>query len=462
MKISREDVEPRQVRLTIEVAPERLAATLATVTQELSKRYRIPGFRPGKAPLDRVAALVGEASLHQEALERLGKEVVGAALRKEKLESVAPVSLELLGTEPPRFGAMVSLEPEVDLGDYRALRIPQPEPPVLGEDAVDEALARARHSLADSHPVDRPAELGDRLLLAVVARIRRAGDPPQSEEEAALPADAPGQLLLLDEDLGPQDAPPGLIKALVGLSAGSSGSLKLPLGSDENAAAGDDGAYVDVHYRIDEVQELDLPPLDDQLAARMGSGDLGLESLREAVRQSLAKDLARQSRDLWVRDAVEALVAGASVSYPPAMLQEELREHVTKFRRYLEQEGEDWEAWLASRSEEELLQQFERQAAESLRRQLVLRRFAEAEGLEFDEGGVGSRMLEAEQKGRRRPRRVMEGVRNMMLNMLNDAFNRRIQDRLLAITAGEVGAGGSPETAAETGPSSATADQEPA
>ena len=180
MKISREDVEPLQVRLTVEVAPERLEAARRDVAQAYSKRYRIPGFRPGKVPPDRVAALIGDASLNEEAMEQLGREVLQAALKAEGLSSVAPVMLELLRAEPPTFVGTVSLEPQVELGDYRALRVPEPELPEVTDDDVDEMLERLRRDAAERLPVDRPSEIGDVATLNVKG-WRRAADEADPE-----------------------------------------------------------------------------------------------------------------------------------------------------------------------------------------------------------------------------------------------------------------------------------------
>lgn len=440
MKISREDVDPCQVKLSIEVEPKRLSVAMAAVTQELSKRYRIPGFRPGKAPMDRVAALVGEANLRQEALERLGKEVVGAAIKAEKLQSVAPMTMEVLSTDPPRFSVVISLEPEVDLGDYLSLRLPEPELPEPTEDDVERVLGRMQRDLAERRPVDRPARRGDELVLSVEARRRSADAPPPAEEDGELlPEDAPRQRLFLDDALARfEGAPEGLVEALVGLSAGSAGSFSLPVPADADAPTAAEGAAerLDFSYRLHEVVELELPPLDDSLAARLGGAE-SLEAVRERLRTSLEERRDINRRELLVRAAREALVAGATLRYPPALVQEELRETVTAFRRYLEQEGEDWETWLAARDEEQLWREFEERAEQTLRRKLVLSRFAEVEGLEPEERQVEAGLRYAEQLGSRRPRKAREGLRRMMLDSLNHSYNQRVDDRLLAIVSGD-------------------------
>lgn len=456
MKISREDLEPRQVRLTIEVAPERLAATLATVTQELSKRYRIPGFRPGKAPLERVAALVGETNLRQEALERLGKEVVGAALREEKLSSVAPVALELLSSDPPRFGATVSLAPEVELGDYRALRLPEPPPVEVTEADVDQVLTRIRRDLSTQQVVDRPSERGDLLILSIEMR-RRAADAPDSEDEADLPENAPVQQILLDDERAEGSAlPDGLLEALLGRSAGDVGSVSLP--GPEGAEA-TTRTRLDFRYRIQEVRALELPPLDDHLASRLGRDAASLEDMRADIRSSLQERREQDNRQVLVQQARDALVAGASLRYPPALVQEELREVVTSFRGHLEREGEDWEAWLAQRDEAELWQQFEGQAELNLRRKLVMGEFVSREGLEMEPEQITAGLRVAERLGGRRPRKAREGLQRMMLDSLNDVFNRRVQERLVAIVTGQAEALESPEAASASAEDDADREQ---
>ena len=69
MKITKKDLGKGEIELTIEVSVEELKPHLEKAAISLSKKHKIPGFRPGKAPLDLIKNKVGEMNLHQEALD---------------------------------------------------------------------------------------------------------------------------------------------------------------------------------------------------------------------------------------------------------------------------------------------------------------------------------------------------------------------------------------------------------
>src|SRR5688572_369473 len=91
--------------------------------QKLSKRFRIPGFRPGKAPYKKVLSYVGEAAVLEEALESMGDNLYKTALTESAVKPYGPGSLENFSDNPATFVFSVPLQPEVELNDYRSVRV---------------------------------------------------------------------------------------------------------------------------------------------------------------------------------------------------------------------------------------------------------------------------------------------------------------------------------------------------
>src|SRR5438477_9777381 len=89
LKISAERLPEHQVALEIEVDPERIERSLDQAYKRLVGKYRIPGFRPGKAPRVMFERYVGRKNLMREALEKLVPEVYEEALKEEALDPIA-------------------------------------------------------------------------------------------------------------------------------------------------------------------------------------------------------------------------------------------------------------------------------------------------------------------------------------------------------------------------------------
>ena len=130
MNVTTEPRDNRQLLLTIEVPPERVDAALAQAARRLSQKYKIPGFRPGKAPRDVVERMVGKQALLEEVVDDLGPKVYKEALDTHNIEPYGIGVMEDFSLEPMVFKMVVPLAPIVELGDYRSLRVPYLAPTV--------------------------------------------------------------------------------------------------------------------------------------------------------------------------------------------------------------------------------------------------------------------------------------------------------------------------------------------
>src|SRR5690606_11562316 len=166
LRISTEPMEDRQMALRVEVDQARVEEELRKAARKVAGQYRIPGFRQGKAPYSVIVQQIGLPALFNEFLEPLGQEVYTKALEETQLEPYAIASLDVDGLDPLTYKFVVPLEPEIDLGDYRSLRVEEPEVEVDEAD-VEARLKEYQEQYADWGEVDRPAEYGDLLTLDV-------------------------------------------------------------------------------------------------------------------------------------------------------------------------------------------------------------------------------------------------------------------------------------------------------
>ena len=126
LKVTKELKENRQLAMTVEVDQERVNQEMRKAARKVGNQYRIPGFRKGKAPYNIILQYVGQEALYQEFVEDLGQEMYKAAIEQEEIEPYATASLDDVQFEPLRYTLTVPLDPEIELGDYRGLRIEEP------------------------------------------------------------------------------------------------------------------------------------------------------------------------------------------------------------------------------------------------------------------------------------------------------------------------------------------------
>ncbi|MGF1504390.1 MAG: trigger factor family protein, partial [Anaerolineae bacterium] len=139
MQIEREDLPNRQVKLTVTPDDERVQKEMKAAAKRISKRYDIQGFRRGKAPYRIIAQYFGEEAILEEALDTLSQSVYREALEAEEVEPFMMGALVDVATDPLVLTYRIPLRPDVDLGDYRSVRVPY-EAPEVTEEMVESEL----------------------------------------------------------------------------------------------------------------------------------------------------------------------------------------------------------------------------------------------------------------------------------------------------------------------------------
>jgi trigger factor len=379
VKIETQRHDNQMVTLTVEVEDERVQPALRAAARRLSQNYRIPGFRPGKAPYETVARHLGEDAIYQEALDQLGQKVYEEALDHEKIEPYAPGGLEDVRFKPLVLTFNVPLAPEVDLGDYRALRVPYTAP-TTSDEALAETLEHLREHHAILAPVERPAALGDVVTVDVKAFLNEGVNPSDflmADQDVAL---------LLDQA---SDWPlPGFAPHVVGLQAGEEKKFDLVFPEDyANASLRGEAAHLEV--KVKEVKDRTLPEWSDELAKDMGEYE-SLDDLRTKVRRALQERAERDVEAEYQTQAVDKLVEQTTVNYPPVVLDHELDGMLEDLDHRLHEQNLTLDDYLKieGKTREQLREEYTPQAQERLKRSLALGKLVELEQLNVSDAEV--------------------------------------------------------------------------
>lgn len=378
MKVEAQDKEDRQVELTVEVPGDRLETAMHMAARALSKQTRIAGFRPGKAPYEVILRRFGEDAVFEEALETLGQEAYRQAIEQASLEPYAPGSLdEVVTREPLVLRYTVPLAPEVKLGKYKKLRLPF-EAPEVKDQAVDALMEELRHSQALIEPADRPAEMGDVVLLDMTGRLR---NPP--EDEDAMLLNRNGVSVLVSEDTDWPFA--GIAQHLLGLEAGQEKQI-LHTFPEDYANESLRSQEADFQLTCLEVKSRLVPEWTDDLARSVGEFE-DLLDLRIKVRQRLQEEAEKKAEAEYAERVVSAHVEQAKVSHPPLLLEHELDEMLRDMDRRLRAQNLTLEDYLKieNRTLQDLRSELEPRGKERVERALVLTELVKVEELEVSD-----------------------------------------------------------------------------
>ena len=433
LKVTTEPLADRQLALLIEVDQERVDQELRKAARKAAAEHRIPGFRKGKAPYSLVAQYVGLPALYQEFLESLGEEVYRAALEQEEIEPYAMASLDVESLQPLTYRLTVPLDPRVELGDYRSLRVEEDDL-AIDDAEIDAQLEQIREEYADWQHVDRPSQYGDLMTIDVRSVIEQEGDG-----EPTVVLDEVDWEVTPDQE-NPME-PPGFDEALLGLEPEQETDFVLEWPADGQSIHAGKRARFSV--KVKEIQAYDKPEIDDDFAQLVGPDFATVEELKQSIRNGLLEQRRARAESDYAERAIDALVEQAKFEYPPVVVEDQLDVLMSELERQLRQYGiEDMEDYFRSggQTADEYRESLREQAEVTARRSLVISELYKLEGITVDEADVDARITamigEEEAGGNNALANLMrEGPGRAVLasQMLRDAA----VTRLVAIARGE-------------------------
>ncbi len=321
--------------MTVRLPAEQLSASVSTRLKELRAKFKLPGFRPGKVPMQLVQSRYGD-QVRQEMTAELVESSFRDALAEKALTPAGAPSVELLEKTDEQadgdfaYSATFEVFPEFALVDLSGVEFERLV--CLSEEAdIDEALERLRkeRSIWDDKPGG--ADWGDRLELDYTMTID-GQDTPHSQ------ADNTTIELVQDRPLT------DLIAPMLGLEPGQDKTYSYVFDADYPDAELS-GKSVQYYAKVHSVKVGRLPELDAEFVRQFGieSGDIA--ELRSQIGEQLKRETDRYTMQKLNQDVMQKLVDLHDIELPKALVDRECQ-------RLIDPEGkgsapqQEWDAKL--------------------------------------------------------------------------------------------------------------------
>jgi trigger factor len=393
LKIEKLIEDGHLAKLIVEVEPEKMDIYKRRAARKISERGKIAGFRPGKAPYDMVVRSYGEQAIVEQAIDYFIDAEYSNILKEAEVEPGASGALESIDSlEPPKMTFRVPLAPQVDLGDYRSLRMPY-EWTAPDEKAVDAGIDELRRMYATTENVEREVQMGDYVLVDVKSEITELNRT--------------GFAAFVREDERDTEWPySGFARELIGLKAGDTKTIqhKFPQDHDpalhteetqggerdELEALQDKDAEMEVTVKT--VRAVTLPELDDEFAKTVGAGET-LESLREAVTKDVENRSKAEYDDKFFVELIEKLKEGATLKYNEHTLEHESEHVLEDLSQRISGQNMDLDTYFKLRNttrEQFIEDEVKPVAKKRLERSLILDEIVRREKIEVDNDSLDS------------------------------------------------------------------------
>jgi len=299
---------------TVTIAAKDISGRIEDEVKKIAPQVRMPGFRPGKVPVNLVKKIHGD-SLHQEALNTSIREAMDKLVADNKLRPAMQPEISLgEGYEQGKDAELsVSLEvlPVIEAPSLDGLKLEKLTVPVSDE-AVEEAVERIasqQKRFVDAKK-GKKAEDGDQLIVDFVGKLDGVEFDGGKAESQAI-------------EIGSGRLIPGFEEQLVGAKEGEERTITVTFPADypaENLKGKDATFDIKVHT----VKVAGESKIDDDFAKELGLESL--EQLQGLLRGQLEQETAGLTRTAMKRSLLDQLAAGHDFAVPPSMVEAEFEQ----------------------------------------------------------------------------------------------------------------------------------------
>lgn len=312
MQVSIEKVSNVEHRLTITVPAERFDAVFANRINELARKAKIKGFRPGKAPRNIIEKQYGDEA-RQEALSEIIQESLHEAITEHKLMPIAAPQVEpksILAGQPLEFVATVEVLPEIGNVACAADDVEKPVVAVSDED-INRVIEQLHKQYTKWEKVDRAAQDKDRVVVDYYAIFDGKSDIENKVESFPV-------------ELGSKTMLPGFEDGLIGAKAGEERKLALTFPKEfpvEEKA----GKPIEFVVTVKQVYAADMPPMDEAFIKRLAVKSGQMDDLKAQIKQSLEQDRDRLVQEKLKEQIFTKLLDQNPVEVPKSLIQREAK-----------------------------------------------------------------------------------------------------------------------------------------
>ncbi len=418
MTVTREDLNPCTVRLNVSLDAPQVKEAFDKALKEISKKVRLPGFRPGHAPKSMVEKVIDPRELYEVAADQIVRSTFEKAVKELGLEPDGGVrpSVELKELDKDKgvaeYTAKVPLPAKIELAEYNGVEVERPSIEVTDEEVayqIDEL--RKRRGTREA-VTDRGAVEGD---IAVV-NLKVEGDTGEGKNFMTVV----GQTF------------ESLDKALLGMSGEEMKSVELdfPANFQDPALA---GKSVKAQITLNSVSAVQMADLDEEFAKSLQTSSV--DDLQAKMKQSILDAKTNMANDLVQDQILEKLRAASTIHVSDNMWEALANQRLREIAQEQNEKGRTMEQYAEENgmSLDQLVDAWHEQAKIHVERAMIVREIFAAEKLQISNEELNRELFAMAGEFNLEPAQLLEILRqnDTLVELQFRAISRKVTDFLV-------------------------------
>lgn len=364
--------------IEIKVEGKEWKEALDKAFKEANKKAKIDGFRPGHAPKEVFIKKYGEQALYMDAAEAVVDGAYEKMLKEnekdlEDLVARPDVQVKDINGEGVTFNFVLTMRPEVKLGDYKKINVKREKAKVTAEE-IEDTIENIRHRYAEDVLKDGEIKDGDVAVIDFEGFVDGVAFEGGKGENYSLKIGS-GTFIL------------GFEEQLIGLKSGDEKDVEVTFPEDYHA---EDlkGKKATFKVKVHEVKEVKVPELDKDFFEDLGMEGVDTkEKLEAKISESILTNKESELENKYIDELLEAAAKDTEVDIPEVMIDDELERMIREYDSHLRSQGITLEQFykFTNSDEEALKSQMRPEAARRVKHRLMLEEIAKQEKIEISD-----------------------------------------------------------------------------
>ncbi len=364
--------------IEIKVEGKEWEEALDKAFKEANKKAKIDGFRPGHAPKEVFIKKYGEQALYMDAAEAVVDGAYEKMLKEnekdlEDLVARPDVQVKEINGEGVTFNFVLTMRPEVKLGDYKKINVKREKAKVTAEE-IEDTIENIRHRYAEDVLKDGEIKDGDVAVIDFEGFVDGVAFEGGKGENYSL-------------KIGSGTFIPGFEEQLIGLKSGDEKDVEVTFPEDYHA---EDlkGKKATFKVKVHEVKEVKVPELDKDFFEDLGMEGVDTkEKLEAKISESILTNKESELENKYIDELLEAAAKDTEVDIPEVMIDDELERMIREYDSHLRSQGITLEQFykFTNSDEEALKSQMRPEAARRVKHRLMLEEIAKQEKIEISD-----------------------------------------------------------------------------
>ncbi|WP_010235636.1 trigger factor [Clostridium arbusti] len=367
MNAKMEKLENNVVKFEITVESAKFDEAVKKAYKKNCKKFNVPGFRKGKAPLSIIKQYYGEGAFYEDAVNFCCDDTYPVALEENSIKPVDYPEIDVVEIGEGKdfvYTAKVTVTPEVELGEYKGLEVKKVEYPVTDE-SIDNELKSMQEKNARIETKDEEAAVEKGNLAVIDFKGFVDGEAFEGGEGTDYSLEiGSGSFIDNFED------------QLIGMKKDETKDVEVTF-PEEYGKEELNGKKATFNVTIKEIKIKEVPAIDDEFVKEVSEFDT-LDELKNDIKTKMEESNNAKAKAEYEDKVIDAVCENAKVDIPEVMIKNETDQMIKELEMKLKYQGLDLDSYYKfTNSSEEKVRDYMKETAEKrVKTKLVIEKVA--------------------------------------------------------------------------------------